>query len=353
MFQNKPDAVILHISDLHFGPYLQGVSRVGEWSRIAAPHDFLLVLGLEEKLLPIIREYRDKLIISVTGDLTTAAEPPAYEVVNNYLRDHPFISDILHCGLTLQDIKDRLFFVPGNHDIWLHGRLFTRWKRYADRREEYEKYFHPQPPDVYPLVVNSIPLTIYTIDSNHVSGFNPFNFRNVTGGGRVGRNQMRDLRSLYASLSNSAASGVDTRDGYNYEDSLKICLMHHHLQRPDDVPLDLEQRLLELEDAEEVINLLASIGVQIVLCGHQHFPYQKTIKCSGPNNPSILLSCAGTATQIDSKVNSFYVYGIKQVSTSYQLEVLKYTSRVKDGTYKFTTPQIPPSKPLIYTIDQN
>lgn len=336
MSNSSPDIVIYHISDLHFGPYLQGVSKIGEWSKFAAPQDYDLLQGMEIALnfSNVIEQYKDRLIVAVTGDMTTAAEPPAYESVNNYLRDYPFVSSNHQVGLKLQEIQNRIYFVPGNHDMWVYGNWFTRWKGYSDRREQFIRYFPEQLPNAYPMVINGISITIYTIDTNRVSKFNPFNFLNVLGRGEVGKAQIANIMNLHGNLISGTSQNIPAN--FDYKSSLKIALMHHHLALPSDGPTGIEQDFLKLEDSQSVLNLLCGIGVHIVLCGHQHFPYQ-IAKLQSPAYPnhSIFLSCAGSATQIGCRRNSFSSYEITKNNNGFNLHLIGYEADPKNNNYFF------------------
>lgn len=341
MNPSGPSLVVLHLSDLHFGPYLQGVDPVGEWSAVAPPHSFNLLQGMEVRVREIVRKQKGRLIVVVTGDLTTAAEPPAYEAVNNYLRDNPFVSSLLRVGLELQEIRDRMFIVPGNHDVWLYGSFLSRWKKHVDRRAEYARYFPESLPNAYPLVIGEISVTVFTLDTNRVTSFNPFNFTNVLGRGEVGRAQIGQLQALHNSLANGSFGPPPA--GFDYASSLKMVLMHHHLALPAGVPNNLAQELLELTDAPMILNALSDIGVRIVFCGHQHFPYQipELRSSANPNDP-VFLSCAGSATQLGMDVNSFTVYEIHhKANGTYALDVTLYTASPKQEKYFFK-----PSTPL-------
>lgn len=335
MGQSNPDIVILHLSDLHFGPYLQGVSKIGEWSQFAPPHDFNLLQGMETKVIEILQKFKDRLIVTVTGDMTTAAEPPAYESVNNYLRDNPFVSSRIRVGLELHEIPIGIYIVPGNHDVWLYGNLLTRWKGYANRKDQYFKYFPDQLPNAYPLLINGNSITIYTLDTNRVGGVNPLNFTNVLGRGGVGKQQIGEIQTLHNNLRSSTFQGIPK--DFNYGSSLKILLMHHHLELPSNIPDSIEQKLMRLYDAPSILNLLCEIGIHIILCGHQHFPYQiPNLQSPSYPNHSIFLSCAGSATQIDCDRNSFYCYEITNShKCTYNLRVLLYEADAKNNDYFF------------------
>jgi predicted phosphodiesterase len=340
MHTSPPDIVILHLSDLHFGSYLQGVRPTGKWSLFAPSHDFNLLQGMEVRIPDICLKFNDRLIIVVTGDLTTAAELPAYEAVNNYLRDYPFYSNTLRVGLKLHEFSDRFFVVPGNHDVWFYPpRIARRWERRSNRRMEYSKYF-PDLPQAYPLLVNGHSVTIYTIDTNCVRGLNPCNFMNALGAGQVGPDQIAYLQVLHNSLLHNNSK---IPEGFDYRNSLKVALMHHHLQVPSTIPNNLEQKLLQLRDAPTVKELLCDFGVHIVLCGHQHFPYQlPDLKSSCNPAHSIFLSCAGSASQIGCDRNSFFVYEISRDDTTYDLDVLQYEANVQTHSYSFRkSPSIP------------
>lgn len=289
---------------------------------------------METKIYEIINQYNNLLVV-VTGDITTAAEPPAYEQVNNYLRDYPFISYKLRTGLELErNNGDNLFVVPGNHDMWLYGGWFTKWKRYSNRREIYMKYFPQNLPHAYPLFINGISVTIYAIDTNCVKGFNPLNFKNVLGKGEVSKEQ---ITAIYALHNNLLRNEYKVPKDFDYRSSLKIAIMHHHLALPKENPDNIEQKLLKLSDAQNVLNLLSQVGVHMVLCGHQHFPYQiPDLKASDESERSIFLSCAGSASQMDSGINSFSVYEIKRNDAkTLQLRVLVYSCSSKNEDYDF------------------
>ena len=105
--------------------------------------------------------------------------------------------------------------------------------------------------------------------------------------------------------------------------------MHHHLKLPSNMPADPKQDILKLEDADDVFRVLSDINVRMVLCGHQHFPF--IIPPKGTND--IFLSCAGSATQLDCSVNSFFVYEIsKNPGDTYSLSVSRH-EKTADGFF--------------------
>ncbi|HEV7239290.1 MAG TPA: metallophosphoesterase [Thermoanaerobaculia bacterium] len=306
----EPDAVILHLSDLHFSGFLQNVDNIGEWSQVAKTHDFLVLQEMEGVVRPILNKYRDRVVVGITGDLTTAAEPPAYEILTTYLLGKVWVSDKKRVGLGLEGdfgLRERVLVVPGNHDAWLRLsgvlRHLTRWKNYTDRRKLFSEYFGLTP-RVVPLLVNGISFMFYLLDSNEMLSTvrNSFNLENALGHGRVGKSQIGKI------LGEINEPSEKPPQHFNPATAIRIVLMHHHAAIPTEHPVDLEQRLLRLTDGADVQGLFENqLRPHLVLCGHQHFPYLYPDPAEYEKGRP-WLSCAGTATQHHSRVNSFKVY---------------------------------------------
>ncbi len=331
----NPDAVVLHLSDLHFSGYLQNVHGEGEWSKFARPHDFGLLLEVESHVRPLLERWHERTIVVVTGDLTTAAEPPAYEIAATYLRGMVWVNDRTKVGLALVDqyhMEERLLVVPGNHDTWLYGPLFTQWRRYSDRRALYRQYFaRTYERLVYPLVAGGISFLFFLLDSNEVQAFNPLNCRNVLGQGRVGLPQIRQVQADYNQF---GTSSTKRPDGFDLGSAVRIGVLHHHPALPEGHPDSLGGRLLELQDAEDVMALFRHpLEARLVLCGHQHYPY---VCPSGPADEGWpRVSCAGSATQRERSINSFKVYWIRRNDHGTVIEMEEYRRQKRRGPSKF------------------
>ncbi|MEK6374134.1 MAG: metallophosphoesterase [Acidobacteriota bacterium] len=333
------DALIIHLSDLHFSGYLQNVDNIGEWSQVAKTHDFLVLQEMESIIVQLLREYRDRVIVVITGDLTTAAEPPAYELLTTYLFGKVWISENKRVGLGLHDefhLQDRVFVVPGNHDAWLRFsgilRRLTRWRQHFDRRQLFRDYFGMQP-QVKPLVVNGVSFVFYLLDSNELvaGGLNAWNIRNALGRGRVGRAQIGNVLAMHNQL---MAGNIPVPPGFELDAAIRIGVLHHHPAIPDDLPSGVEQRLLRLQDAPDVTALFhEQLHTHLVVCGHQHFPYLYP----DPATAAPWLSCAGTATQHKSPVNSFKLYWIRK-SAPRSITVEEFVrNRAEAAVSKFTS----------------
>lgn len=307
------DALIIHLSDLHFSGYLQNVYNVGEWSQVAKTHDFLVLQEMESIIVQLLRKYQDRVMVIISGDLTTAAEPPAYELLTTYLFGKVWISANKTVGLALHDefhLQDRVFVVPGNHDAWLSLsgvlRRLTRWWRHFDRRQLFRDYFGMQP-QVLPRVVNGVSFVFYLLDSNEhlVGGLNRWNLRNALGRGRVGKAQLGNVLAMHNQL---LAGNVPMPEGFDFGTAIRIGVLHHHPAVPDGHPDGIAEQLLQLQDAPDVTALFhEQLQTHLVVCGHQHFPYLYP----DPTTATPWLSCAGTATQHESPVNSFKLYWIR------------------------------------------
>jgi 3',5'-cyclic AMP phosphodiesterase CpdA len=276
------------------------------------------------------------MIVAVTGDLTAAAEPPAYEAMYNFLTGSVAVSGRYHLGLGLSQLHNRFCVVPGNHDVWLRADPFSKWSEYADRRDLYATYFSEPLPDVRSLVVNGRSITLYTMDSNRLAHtVDIANLENALGRGKVGTPQINGLNALHASLLEGRQSVGEP--GYDYASSLKIAMLHHHLALPADTPRGWRQMLLELVDAEDVLHLLHGIDVRLVLCGHQHRSYRlHDLKAPAFSGEPLVLSCAESVTQCKCQENSFQFYKFfAEGDKRYTVQTVTYTANPSQDRWLF------------------
>ena len=319
----KP-AILIHISDLHFIGFLQNLRR-NVASRIIGgikPH----LYHLASKLATIVeKQYVSKygnegIIITVTGDLTTRACIQGYEEVNNYVRGDKYTLGRDEIGLKS---KQSSLVVPGNHDAWFK----CWWSIYGNRKTLCSQYFRMWP-DYEIKRVGKIDFVFYLIDSNRVTGLSNFlNWRNALGKGKVGKDQLSQISDYHeAILSNKANKEIPP--GFDYDKSVKVALLHHHLVPPKKDNKEPRNVYLKLSDSEEVITAFQKIGIDFVLCGHKHFPYHDFIP---DNRHTMFFSCAGSATQLDEKLNSFKVYEFY----SDHFEMLQYQADQKVNPFEF------------------
>ena len=162
-------------------------------------------------------------------------------------------------------------------------------------------------PQVLPCVVNGVSFIFYLLDSNELltGGLNAWNIRNALGRGRVGKAQISNVLAMHNQL---LAGNVPVPAGFDLATAVRIGVLHHHPAIPEGHPGGIEQQLLRLQDATDVTALFhEQLQTHLVVCGHQHFPYLYPDPATG----TPWLSCAGTATQHESPVNSFKLYWIR------------------------------------------
>jgi len=280
-----------------------------------------------------LNQFDRKLLVVVTGDITAAGERPSYEAAATWLWGRTYMRGMPGFGLDLYHRGIEVFAVPGNHDIWLK----------KSSRTLFHQFFSHDIPGAFPLHLGGTPVVIYTLDSNRLQRSDPYNFlnlRNVLGAGRIGRDQLCELMSLhhYLAMGNSKGLGSD----FDFRGSLKIALMHHHLALPGSKPEGLEERLSILIDAKRVQSCLSEIGVHLVLCGHQHYPYSISLEEKRSERGPIMLSCAGTSSQVDALKNSFCVYYINRIADGdYSIKRLVYEASGIEHQFVF---QVTPSE---------
>lgn len=326
------DVIIIHISDLHFSGYLQNLKGEGELSKIAKPQNFIRILDLESHLSTLIKKHNENMAFIVSGDLTTAAEPPAFETVAGYLMGKYRVSEHTQVGLSLIDtyrMGDRLMIVPGNHDRWHKINILSRWKNY-DRKELFNKYFYNSSKIGFRAkIIGGISFLFLLLNSNNLSGKNYFNLKNAIGRGEVGDSQIASIKADYLQLKNDP--GKDIPNGFDLDNAIRIAILHHHPDIPKTVNQNIEQNLLKLMDADKVNALFNDLSIHLVLCGHQHFPF-----LIPPNNSNQhWISCAGSATQRDNSINSFKIYWIGQIRDKRVINIIEYNCRNKGANAKF------------------
>jgi 3',5'-cyclic AMP phosphodiesterase CpdA len=294
---------ILHISDMHFGRRLKSAeSGFGRRMLGISEHSYPLCVSLSNEVMKLRKKYGTALIVAVTGDQTTSSNAAAHEVAANFLKGRCYVSSRVQVGLNLQEDGH---IVPGNHDMFLTSPLTQR-----SRREVYAHYFPSNFPTWTVCAHGSGFATVFCLDSNLVSGFNPFNFRNLNKHGEVGVRQRSDLLVLREYL--SAATTPTVPAGYNYDDSFKVVLLHHHL-----VKLKNGKGGSQLKDHKDLIQVLENMGIDLVLCGHEHVPFHQKVG----NLKPFSFSCAGSTTQQNVLLNSFKVYHVDPGANSIEMEL--------------------------------
>lgn len=225
---------ILHVSDLHFG-------------KPAVPE---LIDAIEE----LIRE-RSFDVVAVSGDLSQRAR------AGEFLRARAFLRDAARVSRTI--------VVPGNHDVkWWLAPVGI-----GSQESMYDNYRRYISPDLEPVL--QVPgatfvglLTAHGVRAHTLT----WNVRDIGVVGDLRRSQIERARAAF----DEAPPGT-----------ARVIVMHHN-------PLkgELSQRH-GLVHTKRVLGAFADLGVDLVLCGHDH---QEAIHYVEHTRRGTVVSTAGTVS---------------------------------------------------------
>ena len=225
---------VFHASDLHFG-------------RPAVPEQI-------DAIEALIQERRFD-VVAISGDLTQRARSGEFQRARAFLRDAARVS--------------RTIVVPGNHDVkWWWAPLGIG--NGAKITENYRKYIDP---NLEPAL---------RVDGATFVGINTaqgvtrrtltWNMRDISIIGDVRKSQIERARLEFAESPDSAA---------------RVIVMHHNPVRGE-----LSQRH-GLKNTKRILGAFAEIGVDLVLCGHDH---QEAIHYIEHTKKGTVISTAGTVS---------------------------------------------------------
>jgi 3',5'-cyclic AMP phosphodiesterase CpdA len=225
---------IFHVSDLHFG-------------RPAVPEQI-------EAIEAFIQDRRPD-VVAISGDLTQRARSGEFQRARVFIRDAQRVSKVI--------------VVPGNHDVrWWRAplgfgsaaRMLEDFRTYIDR-------------DIEPVL---------RVDGITLVGIN-------TAQGVTGRTLTWNLRDI--SIIGDVRKPQIERAGEEFTRSpatdARVIVMHHNPVRGE-----LSQRH-GLKNTKKVLGALAEIGVDLILCGHDH---QEAIHYIEHTKKGTVISTAGTVS---------------------------------------------------------
>lgn len=225
---------ILHVSDLHFG-------------KPAVPE---LIDAIEE----LIQERKFD-VVAVSGDLSQRARAGEFLRARVFLREAQRVS--------------RTIVVPGNHDVkWWLAPVGL-----GNRAAPFETYRHYISADLEPVL--RVPgatfvglLTAHGVMAHTLT----WNVRDIGVVGDLRRSQIERAREAFAEAP---------------PDDARVIVMHHN-------PLkgELSQRH-GLVNTKRVLGAFADLGVDLVLCGHDH---QEAIHYVEHTRRGTVVSTAGTVS---------------------------------------------------------
>jgi len=266
-----PSIKIVHLSDMHFvtSPFWKRVE--GRWEGVNG-HNSDTLPALMCEIPPLKPDF-----LVATGDQTTFGDEHSLSESRNFL---------LTLGEESGVPEDRIYWIPGNHDILLNYYLpFTRGLR------NYERVFGPLRVATFHDIEGS-KVAVFSFDSTldrngQKSIFWPF----VGSRGKVSASAFN--------LFNEARAEQDS------DDYFKIALIHHHpLPIPFKTTGGVGIELTTMANGGTFIAHMQESGMNLVLHGHEHYPYSCRY-CYEPNGNDIVVVAAGTACQRGSKQNTF------------------------------------------------
>jgi 3',5'-cyclic AMP phosphodiesterase CpdA len=225
---------IFHVSDLHFG-------------RPAVPEQI-------EAIETMIQEGEFD-VVAVSGDVSQRARAGEFQRAAVFLRDAQKVSQTI--------------IVPGNHDV--------RWWRAPLGIGPYPKIFDAYKRWIYHDLepVLSIPgVTLVGLNTSHGVTYRTLtkNVRDISIIGYVTRPQLETLREKF-----DRAPADDAR----------VVVMHHN-----PVKGELSQRH-GLKNTQRILGAFAEMGVDVVLCGHDH---QEAVHYIEHTKKGTVISTAGTVS---------------------------------------------------------
>lgn len=225
---------IFHVSDLHFG-------------RPAVPEQI-------EAIESLIREGKFD-VVAVSGDVSQRARSGEFQRAAVFLRDAQKVSQTI--------------IVPGNHDV--------RWWRAPLAIGPYPKVFDAYKKWVYHDLepVLSIPgVALAGLNTSHGVTWRTltWNVRDISIIGYVTRAQLATLREKF--------ERVPAEDA-------RVVVMHHN-----PVKGELSQRH-GLKNTQRILGEFADMGVDVVLCGHDH---QEAVHYIEHTRKGTVISTAGTVS---------------------------------------------------------
>ncbi|MEX0908422.1 MAG: metallophosphoesterase [Gemmatimonadaceae bacterium] len=225
---------IFHVSDLHFG-------------LPAVPEQI-------EAIETMIQEGEFD-VVAVSGDVSQRARAGEFQRAAVFLRDAQKVSQTI--------------IVPGNHDV--------RWWRAPLAIGPYPKVFDAYKKWVYHDLepVLSLPgVALVGLNTSHGVTWRTLtrNVRDISIIGYVTRSQLETLREKFQRTP---------------KDDARVVVMHHN-----PVKGELSQRH-GLKNTQRILGEFADMGVDVVLCGHDH---QEAVHYIEHTKKGIVISTAGTVS---------------------------------------------------------
>jgi 3',5'-cyclic AMP phosphodiesterase CpdA len=225
---------ILHVSDLHFG----------------RPVDSTMIEAIEDH---IVKDGYD--VVAISGDVSQRARAGEFQRARVFMRDAARVSQVI--------------VVPGNHDVaWWRSPMMIRGSKTI-----YEPYLRYVSHELEPVLRVPGATFVGLNTSQGVSG------RTLTW-------RLRDI-SIIGDLRRSQIDRAAAEFEASPKGDARVIVMHHNPVRGE-----LSQRH-GLKNTPKILGAFAQIGVDVVLCGHDH---QEAIHYVEHTKRGTVISTAGTVS---------------------------------------------------------
>jgi 3',5'-cyclic AMP phosphodiesterase CpdA len=193
--------------------------------------------------------------VAVSGDLSQRARAGEFQRARVFLRDAAKVSQVI--------------VVPGNHDVaWWRSPMMVRGSKTI-----YEPYLRYVSHELEPVL--RVP-GVTLVGLNTAQGVSP---RTLTW-------RMRDI-SIIGDLRRSQIDRAAAEFEASPSEDARVIVMHHNPVRGE-----LSQRH-GLKNTPKILGAFANIGVDVVLCGHDH---QEAIHYVEHTKRGTVISTAGTVS---------------------------------------------------------
>lgn len=225
---------IFHVSDLHFG-------RPAVPAQIEAIEHLIQTDGFN--------------VVAISGDLSQRSRSGEFQRAQAFIRDAEKVSKVI--------------VVPGNHDVkWWQAPL-----GFGDKARIYDNYMKFISPDLEPVL--HVPgATLVGLNTSHgvTTRTLTWNVRDISIIGDIRSKQFDKAEAAFEKAS---------------PDDARVIVMHHN-----PVKGELSQRH-GLKNTKKILGHFAAMGVDLVLCGHDH---QESVHYIEHTKKGTVISTAGTVS---------------------------------------------------------
>ncbi|MFQ6083634.1 MAG: metallophosphoesterase family protein [Candidatus Aminicenantia bacterium] len=290
---------IAHISDIHIHKR-KGLSRYNIFYALFKAFNTRIDLNLLDVLISDLKTLKGKNELNhvvITGDITNTNHSEEFEV---------FIEKFKQLDDTDWYESKFLSVVPGNHDRAHAGNFSKKFLRRIYPNHYKDKDLHP----IVKSLGNDIGLIL--VDS---TGEFPLSSLLLGSLGKIDRRQYKRLIEILK----------------RNKDRFKILALHHH---PLIVPYYRQAaQLAILRKARKYLTDFYSLGVDLILHGHRHYPFNWKHKPTPLSSHKMTVICApSVARSIQDHTTIFNAYNIYQIEDN--KVIIKQRGYI-DGQYKW------------------